>query len=57
MPVLHGLLPHYSLPQTRQVYAIHTISSRATYSKDNLLQRDMVGVKGFKGPKYTLHNS
>ena len=49
--VLHGLLPHYSLPNTsgksRQAYAIHTISSQATYSKDNWLQRDMTGVKGF----------
>jgi len=49
--VLHGLLPHYSLPNTsgksRQAYAIHTIDSNAKYPKENWLQRDMSGVKGF----------
>lgn len=49
--VLHGLLPHYSLPNTsgksRQAYAIHTISSKAIYSTDNWLQRDLNEVKGF----------
>lgn len=49
--VLHGLLPHYSLPNTsgksRQAYSIHTISSDAVYPESNWLQRDMIGVKGF----------
>jgi phytanoyl-CoA hydroxylase len=42
--VLHGLLPHYSLPNTsglsRQAYAIHTINPKAHYPKENWLQRD-----------------
>lgn len=49
--VLHGLLPHYSLPNTsgrsRQAYAIHTISSHSHYPETNWLQRDMSTVKGF----------
>jgi phytanoyl-CoA hydroxylase len=49
--VLHGLLPHYSLPNTsgksRQAYAIHTISPDAVYPANNWLQRDMATVKGF----------
>lgn len=49
--VLHGLLPHYSLPNTsgrsRQAYSIHTIDPRAHYPKDNWLQRDMKMVRGF----------
>lgn len=49
--VLHGLLPHYSLPNTsgksRQAYAIHTISSKANYPVNNWLRRDMLNVKGF----------
>lgn len=49
--VLHGLLPHYSLPNTsgksRQAYAIHTINHNAVYPKQNWLQRDMGKVKGF----------
>jgi phytanoyl-CoA hydroxylase len=49
--VLHGLLPHYSLPNTsgksRQAYAIHTIDKNARYPKENWLQRDMDKVKGF----------
>ena len=49
--VLHGLLPHYSLPNTsgrsRQAYAIHTINKNAHYPKENWLQRDMSKVKGF----------
>lgn len=49
--VLHGLLPHYSLPNTsgksRQAYAIHTIDKNAFYPKENWLQRDMSEVKGF----------
>ena len=49
--VLHGLLPHYSLPNTsgrsRQAYSIHTINRNAQYSSANWLQRDMGGVRGF----------
>lgn len=49
--VLHGLLPHYSLPNTsgrsRQAYSIHTINKNANYSKENWLQREMSEVKGF----------
>jgi phytanoyl-CoA hydroxylase len=49
--VLHGLLPHYSLNntsgQSRQAYAIHTISSKANYPKDNWLQRTTIPVTGF----------
>lgn len=48
--VLHGLLPHYSLPNTsgrsRQAYAIHTIDSNAVYANDNWLQRKMP-LQGF----------
>lgn len=49
--VLHGLLPHYSLPNTsgksRQAYAVHTISKEADYPAANWLQRNMQQVKGF----------
>ncbi len=49
--VLHGLLPHYSLPNTsgksRQAYAVHTINKNAVYSGANWLQRDMTHVSGF----------
>jgi phytanoyl-CoA hydroxylase len=49
--VLHGLLPHYSLPNTsgrsRQAYAIHTISRHALYPETNWLRREMNEVKGF----------
>lgn len=49
--VLHGLLPHYSLPNTsgrsRQAYAIHAIDGKARYPEENWLRRDMSGVKGF----------
>ena len=49
--VLHGLLPHYSLPNTsgrsRQAYAIHTISWHAFYPEANWLRREMNDVKGF----------
>ena len=50
--VLHGLLPHYSLPNTsgksRQAYAIHTINRNAHYPDTNWLKRDMNCVKGFQ---------
>ncbi len=49
--VLHGLLPHYSLPNTsgrsRQAYSIHTISSKARYAEDNWLQRTKMPLNGF----------
>lgn len=49
--VLHGLLPHYSLPNTsgrsRQAYSIHTINRNAKYPSANWLQRDMGDVRGF----------
>jgi phytanoyl-CoA hydroxylase len=48
--VLHGLLPHYSLPNTsgksRQAYAIHTINKNAKYPVANWLQRDIHNVTG-----------
>lgn len=49
--VLHGLLPHYSLPNTsgksRQAYSIHAIDSKAKYPKENWLQREKSELKGF----------
>ena len=46
--VLHGLLPHYSLPNTsgrsRQAYAIHAIDKNACYPDDNWLQRNVLGA-------------
>ena len=49
--VLHGQLPHYSMPNTsgksRQAYAIHTIHKDAEYPKLNWLQREMSTLKGF----------
>ncbi len=49
--VLHGLLPHYSLPNTsgksRPAYAIHTINPNANYPDTNWLQRDLNGVRSF----------
>lgn len=49
--VLHGLLPHYSLPnssgKSRQAYAIHTINKKANYPSTNWLQRDMSSLQGF----------
>jgi phytanoyl-CoA hydroxylase len=45
--VLHGLLPHYSLPNTsgrsRQAYAVHAIDKNASYPHDNWLQRNLLG--------------
>lgn len=42
--VLHGALPHYSLPNTsgrsRQAYAIHTIDPHAHYPERNWLKRE-----------------
>jgi phytanoyl-CoA hydroxylase len=49
--VLHGFLPHYSLPNTsgksRQAYSIHTIDSQAKYPETNWLHRDFTELKGF----------
>lgn len=49
--VLHGLLPHYSLPNTsgksRQAYSLHAIDSKTNYPKENWLQRDMSELRGF----------
>lgn len=49
--VLHGLLPHYSQPNTsgrsRQAYAIHTIDSQAIYPEWNWLQRDAADRRPF----------
>lgn len=49
--VLHGLLPHCSLPNTsgrsRQAYAIHCIDRNAAYPPENWLHRDMDELKGF----------
>ncbi len=49
--VLHGLLPHYSLPNTsgksRQAYAIHTINKNAHYPETNWLRRDLSTLKGW----------
>lgn len=49
--VLHGLLPHYSLPnkskKSRQAYSLHIINNRAKYSSNNWLQRDMTQLRGF----------
>ncbi|MES2775167.1 MAG: phytanoyl-CoA dioxygenase family protein [Bacteroidota bacterium] len=49
--VLHGLLPHYSLPNTsgrsRQAYSIHAIDKNARYPKENWLMRNMNELSGF----------
>ena len=49
--VLHGRLPHYSLPNTsgksRQAYSIHTIDRLAHYPESNWLQRDVEELRGF----------
>ncbi|MFT3935946.1 MAG: phytanoyl-CoA dioxygenase family protein [Chitinophagaceae bacterium] len=49
--VLHGLLPHYSLPNTsgksRQAYAIHVVDKNAQYPTDNWLQRPTLPLRGF----------
>lgn len=49
--VLHGLLPHYSMPnisgKSRQAYAIHTINKNATYPSANWLKRDMNSLQGW----------
>ncbi len=49
--VLHGLLPHFSMPNTsgcsRQAYALHAIDSKAVYPTDNWLQRSKLPLRGF----------
>jgi phytanoyl-CoA hydroxylase len=51
--VLHGLLPHYSKPNTsgksRQAYSIHTINPKAHYPSENWLRRDLSELKGICG--------
>jgi len=50
--VLHGLLPHYSLPNTsgrsRQAYSIHTINRHSKYPNENWLRRAMSELRGFE---------
>jgi phytanoyl-CoA hydroxylase len=49
--VLHGLLPHYSQPnssgKSRQAYAIHTINREAHYPEANWLRRNREELRGF----------
>ncbi len=49
--VLHGLLPHYSKPNTsgrsRQAYSIHTINKHVNYPADNWLHCNLKKLKGF----------
>lgn len=49
--VLHGLLPHCSMPNTsgrsRQAYAIHCIDRTAHYPEANWLRRELSSLKGF----------
>lgn len=49
--VLHGLLPHYSLPNTsgrsRQAYAIHAIDGNAVYPANNWLRRTAFPLRKF----------
>ncbi len=49
--VLHGLLPHYSQPNTsgcsRQAYAIHAIDGQAVYPAWNWLQREVADLRPF----------
>ncbi len=49
--VLHGLLPHYSRPNTsgrsRQAYSIHAVNSKTSYATDNWLQRTKFPLRGF----------
>ena len=49
--VLHGHLPHYSLPNTsgksRQAYAIHTINPTTRYPQENWLHTNMSQLRGF----------
>ncbi|HET7506013.1 MAG TPA: phytanoyl-CoA dioxygenase family protein [Kofleriaceae bacterium] len=53
--VLHGLLPHYSganrSPKSRQAYTVHVIDGRASYRRDNWLQRGPdLPPRGFDRP-------
>ncbi len=49
--VLHGLLPHASAAnhsaRPRHAYALHLIDGRATYDRDNWLQRPGLPLRGF----------
>jgi len=51
--VLHGLLPHYSganrSARSRQAYTVHVIDGRASYRRDNWLQRGPdLPLRGFE---------
>jgi phytanoyl-CoA hydroxylase len=50
--VLHGLLPHYSLPnisgKSRQAFTLHTVDSRFSYPANNWLQRTSLAFRGFQ---------
>ena len=53
--VLHGLLPHYSganrSAKSRQAYTVHVIDGRASYRRDNWLQRGPdLPLRGFDRP-------
>ena len=49
--VLHGLLPHCSMPNTsgrsRQAYSIHAVDRNVKYPAENWLQRNRNELKGF----------
>lgn len=49
--VLHGLLPHASMPnrssRQRHAYSLHLIDGRADYPEDNWLQRPDLPLRGF----------
>ena len=49
--VLHGYLPHYSLPNTsgksRMAYSVHTIDKNARYPEENWLHRNLETLSGF----------
>ncbi len=49
--VLHGLLPHASMPnrspRSRHAYSLHLIDGRADYPADNWLQRPDLPLRGF----------
>ena len=49
--LLHGRLPHYSCEnksdKSRHAYSFHVIDGKASYSKDNWLQRPLLPLKGF----------
>lgn len=48
---LHGLLPHYSVPNrsavSRLAYTLHAADAAAAYSPRNWLQRQVLPLRGF----------